>query len=412
MNYNIDERGFYGEFGGAYVPEILRPNIERLQCEYRAAIDDPAFRKEFDRLLRDYVGRPSPLYLTSRLSDRYGAKIYLKREDLNHTGSHKINNAIGQALLARRMGKRRVIAETGAGQHGVATATACALLGLECVVYMGANDVRRQSLNVRKIEMLGGRVVAVGGGVQGGGGTDAVGNDATDMGDSIDNVGGGLREAVDAALLEWCARPDDTFYVIGSAVGPHPFPDMVARFQSVISEEIRAQLLEAEGRAHPDYVVACVGGGSNAAGAFYHFLDDRRVRLIACEAAGEGVDSTRTAATLTLGRTAEIHGYRSRVLLDPAGGIAPTHSISAGLDYPGVGPLHAHLVATGRAEVLAVTDTEALAAARELTRLEGIIPALESSHALAALARKSFFVNDIVVVNLSGRGDKDIGMLL
>ncbi|MCL2692323.1 MAG: tryptophan synthase subunit beta [Rikenellaceae bacterium] len=403
MNYNIDEEGFYGEFGGAYVPEILRPNIERLQCEYREAIDDTAFREEFDRLLCDYVGRPSPLYLTSRLSDRYGARIYLKREDLNHTGSHKINNAIGQVLLARRMGKRRVIAESGAGQHGVATATACALLGLECVIYMGAADVRRQSLNVRKIEMLGGRVVAVGGAA-----SDGVVNGTSG---GTDNANGGLREAVDAALLEWCARPDDTFYVIGSAVGPHPFPDMVARFQSVISSEICSQLLEAEGRAYPDYVVACVGGGSNAAGAFYHFLDDAKVRLIACEAAGEGIDSARNAATLTLGRTGEIHGYRSRVLLDSAGAIAPTHSISAGLDYPGVGPLHAHLVATGRAEVIAVTDAEALAAARELTRLEGIIPALESSHALAALARKSFSANDIVVLNLSGRGDKDISLM-
>lgn len=384
MNYNIDDKGFYGEFGGAYIPEVLRANIEYLERNYLQIMQTPEFRSEFDRLLRDYVGRPTPLYYADGLSARYGAKIYLKREDLNHTGAHKINNCIGQILLARRMGKRRIIAETGAGQHGVATATVCALMGMECVIYMGAMDVERQYLNVQKMEMLGARVVAVGSG------------------------GRSLKDAVDVALQDWCEHPADTHYIIGSAVGPHPYPDMVARFQSVISEEIGRQLLEKEGRAHPDYVVACIGGGSNAAGAFYHFLNDTRVGLIACEGGGKGVDSGRSAATITIGQKGVIHGYRSYVMLDADGAIAEPYSISAGLDYPGIGPLHAHLASTGRSEVIAVTDDEALEAALELTRSEGIIPALESSHALAVLGKRRFRPEDVVVINLSGRGDKDM----
>ncbi|MDL2319977.1 tryptophan synthase subunit beta [Alistipes sp. OttesenSCG-928-B03] len=384
MNYNIDERGFYGEYGGAYIPDALRRNIEELRANYLTIMNEPDFREEFERLLRDYVGRPSPLYHAEGLSRRYGTRVYLKREDLNHTGAHKINNCIGQILLARRMGKRRIIAETGAGQHGVATATVCALMEMECVVYMGAADVARQALNVRKMEMLGARVVAVASG------------------------GRGLKEAVDEALADWCAHPADTHYIIGSAVGPHPFPDMVARFQSVISSEIRTQLAEKEGRDYPDYVVACVGGGSNAAGAFYHFLDDARVGLIECEAAGEGVATGRSAATLTEGGKGVMHGFRSRVMLTADGEVAEPYSISAGLDYPGIGPLHAHLADTGRAGVVAVTDGEALAAALELTRTEGIIPALESAHALAVLGKRRFGADDVVVINLSGRGDKDM----
>lgn len=384
INYNIDESGFYGEFGGAHIPDVLRANIESLERNYLRIMQTPEFRHEFDRLLRDYVGRPSPLYYARGLSERYGAKIYLKREDLNHTGAHKINNCVGQILLARQMGKRRIIAETGAGQHGVATATVCALAGMECVVYMGATDVRRQYLNVQKMRMLGAQVVAV------------------------EEGGSGLKDAVDVALRDWCEHPADTHYIIGSAVGPHPYPDMVARFQSVISEEICNQLLEKEGREYPDYVIACIGGGSNAAGAFYHFLNDTRVGLIACEGGGKGADSGRTAATLTVGQKGIIHGFRSYVMLDADGAIAEPYSISAGLDYPGIGPLHAHLASTGRADVIAVTDDEALAAALELTRTEGIIPALESSHALAALAKRSFRPDDVVVINLSGRGDKDM----
>lgn len=384
MNYNIDDKGFYGEFGGAHIPEVLRANIEYLERSYLPIVQTQEFRSEFDRLLRDYVGRPTPLYHARGLSERYGTKIYLKREDLNHTGAHKINNCIGQMLLAKHMGKRRIIAETGAGQHGVATATVCALAGMECVVYMGAADVERQYLNVRKMEMLGARVVSVGSG------------------------GRGLKDAVDEALLDWCEHPADTHYIIGSAVGPHPYPDMVARFQSVISEEMRRQLLEQEGRETPDYVIACIGGGSNAAGAFYHFLDNPSVGLIACEGGGKGVGSGYTAATITIGQKGIIHGYRSYVMLDADGAIAEPYSISAGLDYPGIGPLHAHLASTGRADVIAVTDDEALEAAFELTNTEGIIPALESSHALAALRRRSFRPDDVVVVNLSGRGDKDM----
>ena len=388
MGYNIDEKGFYGTFGGAYIPPMLRPNIETLQREYLRQIEDPAFQAEFEALLRDYVGRPSPLYFSEKLSQRYGARIYLKREDLNHTGAHKINNTIGQILLARRMGKRRIIAETGAGQHGVATATVCALMGMECYVYMGATDIARQMLNVQKMRMLGAEVVPVESGRK------------------------TLKEAVDEALKDWCEHPDETFYLIGSAVGPHPYPDMVARFQSVISREIKSQLLAAEGRDYPDYLIACVGGGSNAIGTFYHYLDDERVRLIEAEAAGLGVDTRETAATMTLGQQAVLHGSRTLVLLDEKGETAEPYSISAGLDYPGVGPAHAHLSVSGRADVMAVDDREALRAAFDLTRTEGIIPALESAHALAVLPRYPFAKDSVVVLTVSGRGDKDMATYL
>lgn len=384
----VDENGFYGRFGGAFVPDVLRENINQLTAAYRRYVDDADFQSEFRHLLRDYVGRPSPLYRAERLSRHYGTNVYLKREDLNHTGAHKINNAIGLALLAKRMGKKRVIAETGAGQHGVATATVCALMGLDCVIYMGAVDVERQRSNVLRMEMLGARIVPVTSGA------------------------GTLKEAVDEAVNDWCRHPDDTFYMIGSAVGPHPYPEMVARFQSVISEEIRAQLLDATGRELPDYVVACIGGGSNAAGAFYHFIDSPQVKLIAAEAAGKGVDSGLTAATITIGSEGVLHGSRTMVMLTPDGEVVEPYSISAGLDYPGIGPLQAYLADTGRTEVLAVTDDEAIAAAVRLTRTEGILPALESAHALAVLDLKKFAPDDIVVINLSGRGDKDVDTYL
>jgi tryptophan synthase beta chain len=384
MDHNIDKDGYYGEFGGAYIPEILHSNVERLRQSYSTIMDEPEFRREFDLLLKDYVGRPSPLYLAERLSARYGARIYLKREDLNHTGAHKINNTIGQILLARRMGATRIIAETGAGQHGVATATVCALKGMQCVVYMGETDIARQRLNVRKMEMLGAEVRPV-----------TSGNKT-------------LKDATNEAIRDWCQNPSDTHYIIGSTVGPHPYPDMVARFQSVISEEIKKQLAEKEGRDHPDYLVACVGGGSNAAGTFYHYLDDGRVKLIAAEAAGLGLDTGESAATIHLGKRGIIHGSRTLVMQTPDGQITEPYSISAGLDYPGIGPLHASLATSGRAQVLAVTDDEALAAALELTRLEGIIPALESAHALGALSQMKFKPADVVVLTLSGRGDKDM----
>lgn len=379
----VDDEGYYGHFGGAYIPEILHSNIEQLRKAFVRYADDPDFRREFDSLMRDYVGRPSPLYRADRLSKAYGTNIYLKREDLNHTGAHKINNAIGSALLARRMGKTRIIAETGAGQHGVATATVCALMGLECVVYMGATDVARQQPNVERMKMLGAKVVPV-----------HSGNKT-------------LKDATNEAIRDWCCNPD-SFYIIGSTVGPHPYPEMVARFQSVISSEIRAQLKEHIGRETPDYVIACIGGGSNAAGAFYHFIDEPSVRLIAAEAAGKGVDSGETAATIHAGTEGIIHGSRTLVMQTADGQIVEPYSISAGLDYPGIGPLHAYLAETGRSEVLAVTDDEALAAAMTLTRTEGIIPALESAHALAVLDKKQFRPDDIVVINVSGRGDKDM----
>lgn len=380
----VDDKGFYGTFGGAFIPEILYDNIERLKEAYARYAGDPDFVSEYEQLLSDYVGRPTPLYHAGRLSEHYSTNIYLKREDLCHTGAHKINNAIGSVLLARRMGKRRIIAETGAGQHGVAVATVCALMGLECVVYMGALDVERQRPNVERIRMLGAEVRPVKSG----------------------NMT--LKDATNEAIRDWCCNPSDTFYVIGSTVGPHPYPMMVAHFQSVISAEIRKQLKEKTGNELPDYVVACIGGGSNAAGAFYHFIDEPSVRLVAVEAAGEGVDTPRSAASIKLGREGIIHGSRTLVMQTDDGQIVEPYSISAGLDYPGVGPLHAYLASTGRTEVLAARDGEALEAARLLTRLEGIIPALESAHALAALDLKKFGPDDVVVINVSGRGDKDM----
>lgn len=382
--YAVDSNGFYGEFGGAYIPEILYDNVETLKNTYLKVLEDETFKKEYDSLLKDYVGRPSPLYLANRLSQRYGCKIYLKREDLNHTGSHKINNAIGQILIARRMGKTRIIAETGAGQHGVATATVCALMNLECIVYMGAVDVERQKLNVQKMEMLGAKVIPV-----------TSGNMT-------------LKDATNEAIRDWCSNPSDTYYVIGSTVGPHPYPDMVARLQSVISEEIRKQLFEKEGREAPDYVMACVGGGSNSAGTIFHFIDETDTKIVLAEAAGKGVNSGESAATIHLGKLGIIHGSKTLIMQSEDGQIEEPYSISAGLDYPGIGPMHAHLAQTGRSHVLAVTDDEAMKAAFELTKLEGIIPAIESAHALGALDKMTFKPEDVVVLCLSGRGDKDM----
>lgn len=382
--YQVNENGFYGEFGGAYIPEILFSNVKELKSRYLEIMNDPTFQAEVDALLKDYVGRPSPLYLANRLSEKYGCKVYLKREDLNHTGAHKINNTIGQIILAKRLGKTRIIAETGAGQHGVATATVCALMNMECVVYMGKTDIERQHLNVQKMEMLGATVCPV-----------TSGNMT-------------LKDATNEAIRDWCCHPADTHYIIGSTVGPHPYPDMVARFQSVISREMRVQLQEHEGRDYPDYVIACIGGGSNAAGAFYHFLDEERTALVAVEAAGKGTDTEETAASILLGRLGILHGSKSLIMQTEDGQIIEPYSISAGLDYPGVGPLHAHLAKEGRAKVLSATDEEALTAAFELTEMEGIIPALESAHALAALPKLSFKPTDVVVVNVSGRGDKDM----
>ncbi len=382
--YEVDQRGYYGRFGGAFVPEVLHANVENLRKAYLREMSDPSFQDEFQSLLRDYVGRPSPLYLARRLSERYGAKIDLTREDLHHTGAHKINNTIGQILLARRMGKTRIIAETGAGQHGVATATVCALMDMECIVYMGATDIARQRPNVEKMEMLGARVVPV------------------ESGNKT------LKDATNEAIRDWCCNPRDTYYIIGSTVGPHPYPDMVARFQSVISQEIRRQLLEKEGRETPDCVIACVGGGSNAAGAFYHFINEPSVKLVAAEAGGLGVDTGYSAATIHLGREGIIHGARTLVMQTEDGQITEPYSVSAGLDYPGIGPLHAYLSDEGRLEVLAVNDGEALDAAFLLTEQEGIIPALESAHALAVLEKKKFAPSDVVVINVSGRGDKDM----
>lgn len=383
-SYQVNNEGYYGEFGGSYIPEILHRCVQELQDTYLQVLQSESFKQEYDQLLRDYVGRPSPLYLATRLSEKYGCKIYLKREDLNHTGAHKINNTIGQILLARRMSKRRIIAETGAGQHGVATATVCALMNMECIVYMGKTDVERQRVNVEKMKMLGATVVPV-----------TSGNMT-------------LKDATNEAIRDWCCHPSDTYYIIGSTVGPHPYPDMVARLQSVISEEIRRQLLEHEGREYPDYLIACVGGGSNAAGTIYHYLDDPRVRIVLAEAGGLGIDSGKTAATIALGRVGIIHGARTYVIQNEDGQIEEPYSISAGLDYPGIGPLHANLAHQQRATVLAVNDDEAIRAAYELTRLEGIIPALESAHALGALAKLTFKPSDIVVLTVSGRGDKDM----
>ncbi|GHT74163.1 tryptophan synthase beta chain [Bacteroidia bacterium] len=382
--FDVNEEGYYGEFGGAYVPEILYANVETLRKTYKTILQAPAFQKEYNELLSDYVGRPTPLYFARRLSEKYDCKIYLKREDLNHTGAHKINNTIGQILLARRMGKTRIIAETGAGQHGVATATVCALMNMECVVYMGKTDVERQHLNVQKMEMLGAKVVPVTSGNQ------------------------TLKDATNEAIRDWCCHPANTHYIIGSTVGPHPYPDLVARLQSVISKEIKKQIIEKEGRDYPDYLVACVGGGSNAGGTIYEYLDDPRVKIVLAEAAGKGVDSGESAATIQLGRTGIIHGAKTLLMQDADGQIQEPYSISAGLDYPGIGPMHANMVRQGRSEVLAIDDNEALAAAMELTRLEGIIPALESAHALGIFGKKKFKKEDIIVLCLSGRGDKDM----
>lgn len=384
MSYQVDKNGYYGNFGGAFVAEMLYPNVKELEDNYIEIINSPSFQKKFKALLKDYVGRPTPLYYAERLSQKYNTNIYLKREDLNHTGAHKINNTIGQILLAKELGKKRIIAETGAGQHGVATATVCALMDMECIVYMGALDVERQEPNVKKMNMLGAEVVPV-----------HCGNKT-------------LKDATSEAIRDWINNPNDTFYIIGSVIGPHPYPDMVARFQSIISEEIKAQLNEKCGKENPDYIVACVGGGSNAAGAYYHYLDNEDVKLISVEASGLGVDSGETAATIAVGKPGVLHACKSMLMQTEDGQVIEPYSISAGLDYPGIGPMHAHLWETGRATVVDATDQDALEAAFELTKLEGIIPALESSHALAALKKVSFKKDDIVVVNLSGRGDKDM----
>lgn len=385
MKYrNPDTYGYYGDFGGAFIPEMLYPNVKELQDNYLQIIDSEDFKKEFNDLLKNYVGRETPLYFAKNLSEKYGTNVYLKREDLNHTGAHKINNAIGQVLLAKKLGKKRIIAETGAGQHGVATATACALMGLECVVYMGEIDIARQAPNVARMKMLGAEVVP------------ATSGSKT------------LKDAVNEALRDWINNPTTTHYIIGSAVGPHPYPDMVARFQSVISEEIKRQLKEQTGNENPDYVVACVGGGSNAVGSFYHFVENENVKIIATEAGGLGVDSGKSAATTALGTLGVLHGSKSLVMQTEDGQVVEPHSISAGLDYPGIGPFHAHIFAEKRAEFISVNDDEALKMAYELTKIEGIIPALESSHALAVLSKKTFKKDEVVVICLSGRGDKDM----
>lgn len=384
QQYNVNEKGYYGEFGGAFIPEMLYPNVEELKNNYLSIINDPAFKAEFDALLKDYVGRPTPLFLAERLSEKYNTTIYLKREDLCHTGAHKVNNTIGQALLAKRLGKRRIVAETGAGQHGVATATVCALMGLECIVYMGEIDIERQAPNVARMKMLGAEVRAAKSGSK------------------------TLKDATNDAMRHWINNPVDTHYIIGSVVGPHPYPDMVARFQSVISEEIKWQLQEKTRKTNPDYVIACVGGGSNAAGAFYHFLDDAQTQLVAAEAGGHGISSGFSAATTFLGKPGVLHGSRSILMQTEDGQVVEPHSISAGLDYPGIGPMHAHLFDTKRAKFFAITDEAALKAGFQLSKLEGIIPALESAHALAALEELGAKSNETVVINLSGRGDKDL----
>lgn len=384
MKYTVNENGFYGKFGGAYIPEMLYPNVEELRQNYLTIINEPAFKAEFEKLLKDYVGRPTPLYFAQRLSDQYKTKIYLKREDLCHTGAHKINNTIGQILLAKRMGKTKIIAETGAGQHGVATATVCALMGMECTVYMGQLDMDRQRPNVERMRILGAQVVA------------AKSGNMT------------LKDATNEAMRHWINNPTDTHYIIGSVVGPHPYPDMVTRFQSIISEEIKNQLTEAEGNPFPDYVIACVGGGSNAAGAFFHFLNEEHVTLVGVEAAGKGVDSGQSAATTALGKPGVLHGSKTLLMQTEDGQVVEPYSISAGLDYPGIGPLHAHLFDTKRVDFVNVTDDDAMQAGIELSRTEGIIPAIESAHAVAALKQLELDQDDVVVINLSGRGDKDL----
>ena len=384
-SYSIDKNGYYGNFGGAYIPEILYGTVERLKESFYAIKEDASFKAEYYDLLKNYVGRPSPLYFAKRLSAEYGTNVYLKREDLNHTGAHKINNALGQILLAKRMGKTRIIAETGAGQHGVATATACALMGLECIVFMGKTDVERQFLNVQKMRMLGATV------------------------EPVTSGNWTLKDATNEAIRYWCSNPD-SFYIIGSTVGPHPYPDMVGFFQSVISEEIKWQLQEQIGRDYPDYLMACVGGGSNAMGTYYHYINDERVKIISAEAGGLGVETGETAATISIGTVGIIHGFRTLLMQDEDGQITEPYSISAGLDYPGIGPAHAYFAQVGRTKVHAINDDEALEAAFELTRLEGIIPAIESAHALALLKKEkaTFKPDDIVVLTVSGRGDKDM----
>jgi tryptophan synthase beta chain len=384
MSYKVDERGYYGQFGGAYIPEMLYPNVEELRNNYLKIIEEKDFQKEFHGLLKNYVGRPTPLFHAARLSEKYKAKIYLKREDLCHTGAHKVNNTIGQILLARRLGKQKIIAETGAGQHGVATATVCALMGMECVVYMGQVDMERQRPNVERMRILGAKVIP------------ALSGNMT------------LKDATNEAMRHWINNPTDTHYIIGSVVGPHPYPDMVTRFQSVISDEMKKQLTEEIGNPYPDYIFACVGGGSNAAGAFYHFLDQAHVNLVGVEAAGKGVDSGESAATTALGKPGVLHGSKTLLMQTDDGQVIEPYSISAGLDYPGIGPIHAHLFDVGRVKFVSVTDDEAMNAGIELSRLEGIIPAIESAHAMAALSQFEFDPDDVVVMNLSGRGDKDL----
>ncbi|MBQ2536092.1 MAG: tryptophan synthase subunit beta [Bacteroidaceae bacterium] len=390
VTYQVDENGFYGQFGGAYIPEILYKTVEDLKKAYLPILESEEFKREYHALLKDYVGRPSPLYYAKRMSEKYGCQLYLKREDLNHTGAHKINNALGQILLAKKMGKKRIIAETGAGQHGVATATACALMDMPCTVYQGALDVQRQHVNVERMKMLGATVVPV------------------ESGNKT------LKDATNEAIRDWCCHPADTFYIIGSTVGPHPYPDMVARLQSVISEEIKWQLQEKIGRDYPDVLMACVGGGSNAAGTIYHYIDDERVKIILGEAGGLGIDSGQTAASMQVGTVGILHGSRIKLMQTEDGQIIEPYSISAGLDYPGTGPIHCNLYETGRAQVLPANDDEALRAAFELTRMEGIIPALESAHALALLPKvKDQFTKDtVVVLTVSGRGDKDLDTYL
>jgi len=384
MSYHVNEKGYYGEFGGAYIPEMLYPNVEELRQQYLDVMQEESFQEEFKQLLKEYVGRPTPLYYAKRFSEKYNTNIYLKREDLCHTGAHKVNNTIGQILMAKHLGKNRIIAETGAGQHGVATATVCALMGIECIVYMGAIDMERQAPNVARMKMLGATVIP------------ATSGSKT------------LKDATNEAIRDWINNPTDTHYIIGSVVGPHPYPDMVARFQSVISEEIKTQLQEKEGKENPDYVIACVGGGSNAAGAYYHYLDTPDVGIIAVEAAGKGIQSGESAATSALGKVGIIHGSKTLLMQTDDGQITEPYSISAGLDYPGVGPMHAHLFASGRGEFISITDAEAMEAGLELSKLEGIIPAIETSHALAIFKNRAFKKDDIIVINLSGRGDKDL----
>jgi tryptophan synthase beta chain len=384
MKFEVDENGYYGNYGGAFIPEMLYPNVEELRLRYLEIINDASFKNEFDYLLRQYVGRPTPLYFAKRLSEKYGTNIYLKREDLCHTGAHKVNNTIGQIIMAKRLGKQKIIAETGAGQHGVATATVCALMGMECIVYMGEVDIARQKPNVERMRLLGATVVPATSGSQ------------------------TLKDATNEAMRHWISHPTDTHYIIGSVVGPHPYPDMVARFQSVISKEIKMQLKEQTGNENPDYVMACVGGGSNAVGAFYHYLDNAAVKLVAVEAAGKGNDTGYSAATTVLGKPGVLHGSRTLLMQTGDGQVTEPYSISAGLDYPGIGPIHAHLFETGRVQFESVTDQEAMIAGVELCRLEGIIPAIESAHALAALSKMKFKSDDVMVVNLSGRGDKDL----